>query len=95
MTQPHENRLQVKISGRVQGVWFRASTRDEAVLLGLTGWVRNLPDGRVEAVFEGPEETLQQMLAWCRQGPPSARVDAVETEWSPGKGEFTDFSIRY
>ena len=87
--------LTVKISGQVQGVWFRASTRDEAIRLGLTGWVRNLPDGRVEAVFEGPEEKLNQMLAWCWQGPPGAKVARVEEGWSEVSGQFKTFGVRY
>ncbi|MBW1714024.1 MAG: acylphosphatase [Deltaproteobacteria bacterium] len=90
-----EQRLHLKISGLVQGVWFRASTRDQARPLGLTGWVRNLPDGRVEAVFEGPEPALKQILAWCRQGPPGSRVDQVETAWSPASGEFSGFRVTY
>ena len=90
-----DQRLAVKISGLVQGVWFRASTRDEAVRLELTGWVRNLPDGRVEAVFEGPEEKLKQMVAWCRKGPPAAQVAHVEEDWSPASGQFTDFRVKY
>ncbi len=90
-----EGRLRVKIRGRVQGVWFRASTRDEAVRLGLSGWVRNLPDGRVEAVFEGPEEGLEKMLAWCRQGPSLAEVIEVETEPGVATGQFSGFKIAY
>jgi len=79
-------RLEVRIAGRVQGVWFRAATREEAARRGLDGWVRNLPDGRVEAVFEGEEAALEGMLAWCRVGPPGARVDAVETTRGPATG---------
>jgi len=90
-----EQRLRVRIEGRVQGVWFRDSTRSQAVPLGLTGWVRNLPDGRVEAVFEGPEENLKRILAWCRQGPPAARVDKVEALWEEAQGEFSSFKITF
>ena len=79
-------RLEARIGGRVQGVWFRAATRDEARRRGLHGWVRNLPDGRVEAVFEGEETALEGMLAWCRTGPPGARVEAVETTSGPATG---------
>jgi acylphosphatase len=79
-------RLEVRITGRVQGVWFRASTREEARRLALDGWVRNLPDGRVEAVFEGEEAALEGMLAWCRTGPPGARVDEVEAVRGPATG---------
>ena len=88
-------RAQVLISGRVQGVFYRAYTRDQAVARGLTGWVRNLPDGRVAAVFEGNREKIESMLAWCKQGPPYAAVDEVLTDWQTHLGEFEDFRIRY
>ncbi|MGQ9689229.1 MAG: acylphosphatase [Desulfobaccales bacterium] len=88
-------RAQVLISGRVQGVFYRARTRDQALARGLTGWVRNLPDGRVAAVFEGPREKIEDMLAWCRIGPSYAAVDEVLTDWQPYRGEFQDFTIRY
>jgi acylphosphatase len=68
----------VWVSGRVQGVWFRESCREEAVLRGVAGWVHNLPDGRVEAVFEGEPDAVDAMVAWCHQGPPRARVREVE-----------------
>ena len=71
-------RAHVWVSGRVQGVWFRESCREEAVLRGLAGWVRNLPDGRVEAVFEGLPEAVDALVAWCHEGPPRARVRSVE-----------------
>ena len=67
-------RVHVVIEGRVQGVFFRASTRDEARARGLGGWVRNLPDGRVEALFEGDQRVVENMLAWCHKGPPYAYV---------------------
>ncbi len=88
-------RAQVLISGRVQGVFYRAYTRDLAKARGLTGWVRNLPDGRVFAVFEGDREKIESMLAWCRQGPQYAAVDEVLTDWQAYVGEFEDFSIAY
>lgn len=88
-------RLEIVVSGRVQGVWFRASTRNEAHRLGLRGWVRNLPDGRVEAVFEGEEQALAQMLDWSRVGPPGGRVDRVEARWVEPSDEFGGFSVRY
>ena len=88
-------RAQVLISGRVQGVFYRAYTRDQAVARGLTGWVRNLPDGRVAAVFEGNREKIDSMLAWCREGPPYAYVDEVLVDWQPHQGEFQDFRITY
>ncbi|MEN9208187.1 MAG: acylphosphatase [Gloeomargarita sp. GMQP_bins_120] len=72
--------VQVWISGRVQGVGYRAATRQQALRLGLSGWVRNLPDGRVEAVFAGPAEAVDKMIAWCHQGPPAAQVTSVLVE---------------
>ena len=88
-------RLHVLIEGRVQGVFFRASTRDEAQARGLGGWVRNRPDGRVEAVFEGDRPVVENMLAWCRKGPPYAYVDRVEAEWPAYVGDQTDFRVVY
>ena len=88
-------RAHVFISGKVQGVFFRAHTRDEALKRDLKGWVRNLPDGRVEAVFEGEEENVKSMIEWCKQGPPLARVKNVEVKWEEYRGEFDTFSIVY
>lgn len=65
----------------MQGVFFRVETRDRARSLGLAGWVRNVPDGTVEAVFEGDCERIESILAWCRQGPALAQVDEVQVEW--------------
>ena len=87
--------MRVLISGRVQGVFFRVFTRDAAIQRGVTGWVRNLVDGRVEAAFEGREEQVDQMVAWCQEGSPGSRVDRVETHQEPYQGEFTSFEIRY
>ena len=70
-------RVRVHISGHVQGVFFRASCADRAEGLGLSGWIRNVAGGDVEAVFEGTESAVEQMLTWCREGPPLARVDRV------------------
>ncbi len=88
-------RVHLLISGRVQGVYYRATAREVARRLGLTGWVRNMPDGRVEAVAEGEEEKLREFIHWCNQGPPAARVEAVAENWSEATGEFREFSIRY
>jgi acylphosphatase len=88
-------RLHVLIEGRVQGVFFRASTRDEARARGLAGWARNLPDGRVEALFEGDKRLVENMLAWCYQGPPYAYVSRVEVEWQAYVGDLADFRIVY
>lgn len=83
------------MSGKVQGVWYRATTVEEAKKLGLTGWVRNLPDGRVQIVAEGPRESLERLIAWCHEGPPLAVVDEVKVVWEPYTGEFANFSIAY
>ncbi|MBS3956939.1 MAG: acylphosphatase [Clostridiales bacterium] len=72
------HRAHVWVSGRVQGVCFRAATNAEAVRLGVSGWVRNLPDGRVEAVLEGSPEAVAAAIEWCRTGPPRAAVASVE-----------------
>jgi acylphosphatase len=88
-------RVRVLIEGRVQGVFFRASTRDEARARGLAGWTRNLPDGRVEALFEGDKRVVENMLTWCHKGPPYAYVDRVEVEWQPYQGDLADFRIVY
>ena len=87
-------RARLTIDGRVQGVWFRAATRKAAERFGVTGWVRNLPDGRVEAVLEGQPSRVEEMIGWCRQGPPAARVDGVDVALEPWRGEFERFAIR-
>jgi acylphosphatase len=84
-------RVHLRIYGQVQGVFFRASTEAEARRLGLTGWVRNCPDGSVEVVAEGPRVKLEALVAWCRHGPARAQVDHVEIEWSEATGEFSGF----
>jgi acylphosphatase len=87
-------RAHLTVSGTVQGVCFRAFTREEARALGLSGWVRNLPDGRVEIEAEGPMDRVQALIAWCRQGPPSASVDDVDVSFGDPKGEAGGFAIR-
>lgn len=86
-------RIHLLIEGRVQGVWFRESTRREAQALGLTGWVRNCPDGRVEAMVEGPEDGVQQLVSWCWVGPPTARVRRVDVTPQAWQGVFDTFEI--
>jgi len=87
--------VHVVISGRVQGVWFRANTKQKAEQLGMTGWVRNTADGKVEALFEGDEKHIQEMIDWCHRGPPMAQIDNVEiTEQSSSNG-FDGFSIKH
>ena len=87
-------RAHVYVSGQVQGVFFRDSAREKAEQLGLTGWVKNLPDGRVEALFEGPSEWVREVVQWCKQGPPHAAVEVVETEFEAPRGDLTGFEVR-
>jgi len=88
-------RVHVYISGTVQGVAFRAKTRNEAIRNNVSGWVRNLPDGGVEAVFEGKPEDVERLVGWCRVGPSLAVVERVEALEEPYSGAFNEFSIRY
>ncbi|MBD2018734.1 acylphosphatase [Leptolyngbya sp. FACHB-36] len=86
-------RARVVVSGRVQGVAYRAATQEMATELKLAGWVRNLPNGRVEAVFEGAEDPVEDMIGWCQQGPPAALVKNVEVEYEEPEG-LQAFEIR-
>jgi acylphosphatase len=86
-------RVRLIIEGRVQGVWFRESTRRKALSLGVYGWVRNAPDGSVEALIEGPAEPVRQLASWCRKGPPSARVSRVQETPEAWRGEFDSFDV--
>ncbi|MGD9504526.1 MAG: acylphosphatase [Syntrophobacteraceae bacterium] len=88
-------RVHVYISGRVQGVFFRAFTRDAAIKEGVTGWVRNLPDGRVEAAFEGDGRSVEAMVAWCRTGSPMSHVERVDAVEEPPEGGTGRFEICY
>ena len=86
-------RTRVIVSGLVQGVNFRHHTRMQAEALRVSGWVRNLPDGRVEGCFEGEKEAVEALVAWCRRGPDWARVEGVEAAQEPYTGEFDGFTI--
>jgi acylphosphatase len=88
-------RAHLFISGRVQGVFYRAFTEDVALSLGLKGWVRNLPDRRVEAVFEGDKELIEEAIKKCYEGPPYARVDNIDVIWEESIENLPDFRIRY
>lgn len=90
---PETARAHVHVSGRVQGVYFRAGTQAQARALGLAGWVRNTAAG-VEAVFEGPPAAVERAIEWCRQGPPHAAVDMVDVAWEVPEG-LVGFSVRY
>jgi acylphosphatase len=87
-------RIHVWVAGRVQGVFYRASARDQAVGLGLAGWVRNLPDGRVEIVAEGDAERIAEFLDWCRVGPSRAQVDECRVIEESPVGEGGEFEVR-
>jgi acylphosphatase len=86
--------VRLLISGRVQGVFFRDSTRRAAVAAGVRGWVRNLPDGRVEAVLQGDRAAVGAVIDWSRQGPPAAHVTGVESTWLDDAGQYRGFEIR-
>lgn len=88
-------RAHVFVRGKVQGVYFRQNTKETASKHGLTGWVCNLPDGRVEAVFEGDATSVDKVLDWCRKGPPRAEVQDVSVKFEKYSGEFSDFTISY
>jgi len=88
-------RAHVTIDGRVQGVNFRASAREQARTTGVEGWVRNLDDGRVEAVFEGPDTAVKLMINWCHSGPRSASVEHVDVEWEQPTGQERGFRIAW
>ena len=90
-----DTRAHVFVSGKVQGVYYRASTRDAASEKGVEGWVRNLDDGRVEAVFEGEEDAVKEIVEWCHKGSRHAEVENVEVEWEEPTSEFDGFDIRY
>jgi acylphosphatase len=87
--------LRAKVSGRVQGVFFRAFVKSHALELHLSGYVRNLPDGTVEAVAEGERQRLEKLVEYLGKGPPPARVAKVQTEWSDYRGIFKDFRVMY
>ncbi len=92
-----ENKVRVRavISGRVQGVFFRLETKKAAARYGVFGWVKNQRDGTVAVVFEGSKENVDSILAWCKQGPPIAKVLNVDLEWEEYKGEFNSFEMIY
>ena len=88
-------RAHLTIKGRVQGVCFRMETMQAARGCNVNGWVRNLPDGSVEAVLEGPADAVNRTIEWCRHGPPMSRVDDVRVAWEDYQGEFKNFAITY
>jgi len=88
-------RAHLTIHGRVQGVFYRLETQRAAKRLGVVGWVKNRPEKTVEAVFEGPKHCVENMVQWCRQGPPMAEVSRIDAQWQACRGAYTDFSVRY
>jgi acylphosphatase len=88
-------RAHVFVNGRVHGVFFRQATKQKAEMFRVTGWVRNLSDGRVEAVFEGKEEDVKALTEFCRRGPSGAKVTGVDLTWENYTGEFDSFRIKY
>jgi acylphosphatase len=92
---PELARVRLKIAGRVQGVYFRASALQQAQTLGLTGWVMNCLDGSVEAIAEGTRAKLEELIAWCRHGPTGARVTNVDIRWETPEHAFRGFTIRH
>lgn len=88
-----KTRAHIYVSGLVQGVFFRANAASKAQSLDLSGWVKNLPDGRVELTVEGDTEQVNQMIEWCKIGPPAAEVQNVEIETQPYTGEFNSFAV--
>jgi acylphosphatase len=93
--EAESGRAQVVVSGRVQGVSFRYATARVAQQLRVKGWVRNRPDGKVEAVFEGTKTDIESMIAWCHTGPPAASVDNVDVTWQAPTNDFSGFNIRF
>ena len=87
-------RAEVRVSGRVQGVWFRQSTKNTAEQHGVNGWCQNSPDGSVEAVFEGEKNAVEAVVNWCKRGPDMAHVDDLQVEWKTPTGESDRFQVR-
>lgn len=88
-------RVQVIVHGKVQNVYFREDTKNEAIRIGVGGWVRNLPDRTVQALFEGEKDKVVEIIEWCHRGTEYARVDKVDISWEPYQGEFKQFDIDY
>ena len=87
--------MRVTVRGRVQGVWYRGSTRERAQELGLLGWVRNRPDGSVELIAQGPRDAVERLVEWCQRGPPGAYVSDLQQNTEPIGDELTDFRVSY
>jgi acylphosphatase len=90
-----KTRAHIFVTGRVQGVFFRLETKRKANRYNVKGWVRNLPDGRVEAVFEGEKEDVEKLIAFCKHGPLGARITNLESTWETYTGTFERFKVKY
>ncbi len=90
-----KSRVHIHVSGHVQGVFFRYETKRNAEKFGVFGWVRNLPDGRVECVFEGEKDDVNKLIEFCKHGPPGAQVSDIKIEWENYKNEFNIFEIKH
>lgn len=95
MSGSKKTRAHVFVIGRVQGVYFRQNTKQVATRHRVTGWVRNLPDGRVEAIFEGDDTDVNEVIEWCHIGPPKAKVEDVDVKFQKYTGEFAEFDVNY
>ncbi|MFO8241490.1 MAG: acylphosphatase [Dissulfuribacterales bacterium] len=95
MMENRQKRVNILVNGRVQGVFFRANTKAEAKRLGLKGWVKNLPDGRVELIAEGPAWAVNELINWCHKGPAYSRVDNIEFHEETPRGRYDEFSVLY
>jgi acylphosphatase len=93
-TEAKKNRARLLISGRVQGVWYRGSTKQQADDLKLTGWVRNCESGQVEVVVEGAAGAIDKLISWCRTGPSMARVTDIRIDFDDYRGEFVGFKVK-
>ena len=87
-------RAYILVNGRVQGVFFRVETRNVALKRNVAGWIRNTHEGRVEAIFEVEKEDVEQLIYFCKRGPPAAQVTKIDVQWDKYTGEFKDFKIR-
>jgi acylphosphatase len=90
---PDKIRAHISVLGRVQGVFFRANTKKKAKKLGVKGWVKNLKNGQIEAIFEGEKTKVEEMVDWARRGPAFAKVDYLKVSWDDCKDEFEDFNV--
>ena len=90
-----KTRAHIFVTGRVQGVFFRLETKRNANFYNVKGWIRNLPDGRVEAMFEGEKEDVEKLIAFCKRGPLGARITNLESTWETYTGTFERFKVKY